>query len=80
MISWLPHEIITRHTWLRTRGRRTAPLKSILVTNIPPHFYTELHYDSAFSVAEKVCRYLFQWPHVDREVNLNSQSASDIMI
>ena len=26
MISWLPHEIITRHTRPRTRGRRTAPL------------------------------------------------------
>ena len=24
MISWLPHEIITRHTRPRTRGRRTA--------------------------------------------------------
>ena len=26
MISWLPHEIITRHTRPRTRGHRTAPL------------------------------------------------------
>ena len=24
--SWLPHEIITRHTHPRTRGRRTAPV------------------------------------------------------
>ena len=26
MISWLPHEIITRHTRPRTRGRRTSAI------------------------------------------------------
>ena len=35
MISWLPHEIITRHTRPRTRGRRTAPL-----TELPYTYYT----------------------------------------
>ena len=51
MISWLPHEIITRHTRPRTRGRRAAIIMLYL-----KHLHSDSGVDRTYHARDTAAR------------------------